>query len=440
MSDIITPASKFKINLRLLKLGGIYSGIAGLMTDILKPWVEFTHVFLVLVIACLIIELALEGAIRFYKNKQIPQILSWLDDLPRLSGWFGSIFLMTVLSCLILTTIFFLNKNAPDGALAEHSELVRSLQKDIGSIISRLGNINDDTTQIARHAKTTADNTTLMVEQGKVLADLLVLMVNPDDAKKKLMHQSIPYTIDGYTSKINESDLPALQLFYRAGWNPGTKNSMGVIPLYEAMVNETPYYPAMILQALKSSSYNFNALHDSKLLMDTQSLKMINYFGYTIVQNLSNFGADPIQNIFYVNIPLNLGKAIAINFPIIPEDIVNIIKNNDIDTDEGVKWRNNIASSYENALNNGLAHYNKINKENGKKDYNYLTIDSIYTPTFEKEFRAKIKEFNANTQKLIEARKFYLSSNSKSEPGQQPQKTQPSWKTEPSKPQIWQNK
>ena len=420
----------------IAKFGAVYTGLAALISDILQPLLDFTLLFLAICGILLVGEIALGFYTMTPKGHWLNIKLRQLTD----NFWFKPIFWATTLAFCLLMTMFFLNDDSNNGFLAEHSETVRVLQRELGI----LNKIEENTRQTAKsakeivkytkesaentrkmvdrsrdaveHAKTIAGNTEKLVEQGEKTTKLLTEIVSPADARKKLAQLAIPYTIDGYSSKVMEGDLPILRLFYQAGWDPLTTGSMFMVsPLFQAVAQQSHNYLDVLAQAIEFGNFDPNIRikynsHMKYFLMGCELCEWLTGPGNAKLFTLQNTIHDLIQR--YTSV--NLGTLIAILVPSPSKEVCLFIQTFKLDMETGISFRNSIIECCEKIEKN-MPRFKKYLKMNDGKLIN--TIPSIwtklsefrnwYTPEREKFFLKRVNEYRIGTIAITEAVKNY---------------------------------
>lgn len=422
----------------IAKFGAIYSGIVAIISDILQPLLDFTLIFLVLCGAVLAGEIAIGLCAKSPKGRELNAKLKKLTD----NFWLKPILWATSIAFCVLLTMFLLNDDTEDGFLAEHSETVRSLQKDLGLINERLEEIAEHTRQTAQntkeiaeqskataksvretagntaeiaetsketaeHAKATADNTGRLVEQGEKTTELLERIVNPEDARKKLSQIGVPYTISGFRSKVMEGDLETLKLFYEAGWDPLTPNAgfPGISPIFLALAQQTPNYLGVLAQAIEEGKYEPNKKIKVDL-MSTFGREIMGLFEWLNAPNVLIYqGQNRVVN-------ANLGYLIAVLIRMPDKDVLSFVNAFHLDMKDGISFRNSIinknyiikaAQKQTESMYASMPAQIREAQKKHKSAVDAALINALFPPDKEKLFQKRSKEYRKGTQELAAA-------------------------------------
>lgn len=413
----------------VIKVIVLYGAVAALFSDFLKPLLNFT---LFLLIACCVLALVEFLA---HATRERFSIAARVDDCFAGIGkhyWFKAVFVTTCLVGATFLLMYTLNVNEPGGFLAQHSEAIRLLQQDLGVANRHLAKIAEHTENIEKHTKQSADNTSELVKQGKKRIELLREFVEPEDARKQLAMIGVPYTVDGYRSKILEGDLASLKLFYEAGWDANVKyekEGKGAFPLFYAIITSTPNYCDILGLAIDVGNFDPNKTIKKYQVFDSYLNDAINLRSWLCK------GSHELQSVFgkvngavdcFEGVDANTGWIIAALHPVPEENLLNFIKKYNIDMKSGIDFRKALADGYEQKMKylktsmSNLAkikadihNYTKKNSGNLYNDPEFARLIGTqseieqfklwYTPEKERYFHEQLERYKAGTRALEQA-------------------------------------
>lgn len=155
------------------KVGGIYTGIVALITDVLRP---LGQISLYLAIALFIIS-ATQLAAYIILKKRYNSVNTLIADKSK-GIWFYTIFLASVLGSCILLAAYIFNKDKPNGILAEKSITIQKLQEDLGIIKKDLHDIKMHTENISKKTDKIETNTSQIKDSAKSIDNKMTVMIN----------------------------------------------------------------------------------------------------------------------------------------------------------------------------------------------------------------------------------------------------------------------
>ena len=317
----------------IIKYGGIYASIASFLSDFFKPVIDSTLIFAI--IATLFSLTLLIFYILHYKFKLLDNLNTEIYN--RSNGyWFKTVFLTSLMCCIIFNIMYFINKNTPDGYLSEKSSMIKNLQGDIGLINIHLNDIKEDTHKIADQTKEIEKNT-------RETTELLKESISPSDPKAKIASLGLSYTSEIFQQKILEGDKDITLLFLQAGMNPNIILSDKTNPIYTAVLKETPNYKYIYELAI-----NFGFTPNKAIKIDFtnqmgESIEDIIYKKFFVKSyNLlrAAFGSNKIY--FPDNFPFNLGSLLSFKYLTPNNKFINSFTNIGIDFKDAISDRNDV--------------------------------------------------------------------------------------------------
>lgn len=410
----------------VIKVIALYGAVAALFSDFLKPLLNFTLFLLIACGALALVEfLAHATRERFTLSARV-------DDCFASFGrhyWFKAVFVTTCLVGATFLLMYTLNANEPGGFLAQHSEAIRLLQHDLGVANRHLAKIAQHTENLEKHAKKSADNTSELVRQGEKRIELLREFVEPEDARKQLAMVGIPYTVDGYRSKILEGDLDSLRLFYEAGWDANIKYGKEggeTFPLFYAIITSTPNYCEILGLAIEVGNFEPNKIIKKYQIFDSYLNDAINLRswlckdGDRLFDNIFEYGRVNGTVSSFEGVDANTGWIIAALHPVPEENLLNFVKKYNIDMESGLKFRKTIANGYEKKmqqLKSSMPDLPKIKATlyggNNLTDHQRRELIELssaiehfkewYTPEKERYFYEQLERYKAGTRALEQA-------------------------------------
>lgn len=331
----------------IAKVGGVYAAITSFVSDILNPIFEFTLLFLVISAIFVAASLALRALAPVWKpaaelNEKLAR------DTHNL--WFGYYFGAGVLSLCIFTGVYLLNRDEPDGFLAEHAEIFKALQDDLGIATKHLAKIDKSMDEIAKNTEEGARQSRALAEEQKKAVSLLKEIANPEDARKALVSFGFRVNADDYAMKLNEGDTDMVALFYRAGLKPAVLNRNGGSPLFDAIMLHTPNIYAIIDSALEAGQLD----RSQTIIPALDGLEKRKYFDslneWLGGANSQLFNAmETAKAADLKNIDLGASLALAEFSP--SSAALDFMARNRLDMRRGIKIREEIADSYTQYIN-----------------------------------------------------------------------------------------
>lgn len=327
----------------IAKVGVLYSGVVALVSDILQPLLDFTLLFL-----CLSgLMLAAEILLGFYTKSARGQALN--KKLLKLTDgyWFKPILGATILSFCVLSGMYLLNEGTEDGLLAEKSEAVRKLQDSLGLMNASLDNIERNLNKASGHAGESARNLEHAATDSRHAVELLRELHESSDARKRLAQQGLRFDSRHFAFTLMDGELEAQKLFYEAGMTPEIRDSQGGMPIFSAILNDSPNWRKSLVLAIREGNFNPNkpqrVLLDHSLDPGIYERRLTKWLG----------GDSGLFAFFQPGLPegaqnLDAGSFIALSEPIPSSETLKLIEDMGLDMKNGAALREKLAEQYEN--------------------------------------------------------------------------------------------